>query len=127
MLPFVRPALAALLHAALALSVLAVRLPQTPVPVRLAELAGLVAVVVGGIAAYTSGWIARTRSITETLVRGAVVGFSGAVNLGLAGYLLTRTDLHRLGTMTLAFAVGFAGAGLATGALAAYLHRRWSQ
>lgn len=127
MLPFVRPALAALLHASLALTLLLVNPPSSPAPGRIASLVGIVAVVVGGIAAYTSGWIARTRTTGETLFRGAMVGLSGGVNLGLVGFVLAKTDLSRLGLLVLAFGVTFAGVGLATGAAAAYLHRRWSR
>lgn len=127
MLPFVRPALAAFLHATLALPMLLVDPPAVLVPGRIAGLIGLIVVVVGGIAAYSSGWIARTRSTGETWFRGAMVGLSSAVNLGLIGYLMLKTDLHRLGMLTLTYAVLFAGVGLATGALAAHLHRRWSQ
>lgn len=127
MLPFVRPALAAALHVGLALALLAANPPRSAFAWRVWTLATLVALVVGGVAAYTSGWVVRTRSALEALVRGAFVGFGSAVNLCAVGFALTKTAQHRLGVLVLAFGLTLAGGGLVTGPLAAWLHRRWSR
>lgn len=91
---------------------------------RLALALGLVALPFSLAGAYASGWVARTRSTGDVLLRGALVGLSGVVNVCLIGFLLARGGQTRLGTAVLAAGVFLALPALATGAVSAWLHRR---
>lgn len=127
MLPFVRPALAALLFTVPALAIVLLNYPPNPALGQIAWAMLLVALPCAGASAYASGWLARTRSTGELLFRGAVVGLAGAVNTGLIGFVVLQNGPKRLGTVVLAAAVVLALPALVYGAGAAYLHRRWAQ